>query len=194
MNRALWLLPVPLAAIALAVLAPHDPARKPAASPETPAEPGAVTTAPTWVATKIPPRPPRTALPSAAPKASSGPKPMTQSREALLDSRPPIVATLSVDQLGSPRERLLAAQRVSEARQAQLDRLSDRTARHLEKLKAERAEATGEERAHLTRTIQTLEKNQSLRGRVMKPTVHVPARPGTQIAGLDVPVSDKSKP
>lgn len=193
MKRVLWLLPVPLAAIALAVLAPHDAARKPAALPETPAEPGTVTTAPTWVATKIPPRPPRTALPSAAPKVSSGPKPMTESREALLDSRPPIVAALSVDQLGSPRERLLATQRVSEARQAQLDRLSDRTARHLEKLEAERADATGEDRVRLTQTIKALRKNQSLRGRVMKPTVHVPARPGTQIAGLDVPAKDQSR-
>ena len=111
---------------------------------------------------------------------------MTESRAALIEeSHIPVVATLSVDQLGSPREQLLAAQGPSEARQAQLNRLSDRTQAHLEKLRAERDQATGDERARLTRTIKTFEKNESLRGRVLRATVRVPARPGTSIAGLD---------
>jgi hypothetical protein len=104
-----------------------------------------------------------------------------------MDSHVPVVATLSVDQLGSPRERLLAAHGTGEARQAQLDRLSDRTAAHLEKLRTERAQATGEERARLTRTIENLERNQSMRRRVMGTTVHVAARPGTSAVGWDIP-------
>ena len=195
MKRAVWLLPVPLLAIAVAVLAPRAPGRRAPVKPvaeET--KPATVATAPTWVATKIPPRPPRAALLAAAQRDPREPKPMTRSREALLDSRVPVVAALSVDQLGSPRERPLAARGGGEARQAQLDRLNDRPAAHLEKLRAARNHATGEERARLTRAIKTLEKNQSLRSRVITATVHVPARPGTSIAGLDIPAAEDKQP
>jgi hypothetical protein len=179
-KRALWLLPVPLAAVALAVLTQRMPEPRAAApAADEPAQPVAVTTGPTWVATKTPPRPPRGALPAPAPRETTGPKPITASREALMDSHPPVVATLSIDQLGSPRERLLATHGTGEARQAQLGRLSDRTAAYLEKLRAERAQATGDERTRLTQTIKTLERNQSMRTRIMTTGVHVPARPGT---------------
>ena len=101
MKRALWLLPVPLAAVALAALTQRLPElRAPAPAADEPAQPAAVTTGPTWVATKTPPRPPRAALPLLAPRETTGPKPITPSREALMDSHPPVVAALSIDQLG----------------------------------------------------------------------------------------------
>jgi len=179
-KRALWLLPVPLAAMALAVVTQHAPertTRTPVA--DEPPRPAAVSTGSTWVATKMPPRPPRAALPAPAPHEMAGPKPVTASREALMDSHPPVVAPLSVEQLGSPRERLLAMHGTTEARQAQLDRLSDRTAAHIERLRAEQARATGEDRARITTEIKRLERNQSMRARVMTTGVRVPARPGT---------------
>jgi hypothetical protein len=178
-KRALWLLPVPLAALALSLFTQREPERRvPAPAADEPARPAALSTSSTWVATKIPPRPPR-ALTAPGAKATTEPKPITASRQALMDSHPPVVATLSVEQLGSPRERVLAMHGTTEARQAQLDRLSSRTAARIERLQAERAQATGEDRARLTDEIKRLERNQSMRARVMTTGVHVPARPGS---------------
>lgn len=184
MNRAIWLLPVPLAAIVVASFV-GAPRSAPSSQPAEPVRAAPVADAPTWVATRTPPHPPEHA---SAPgplvrRDPAMPKPMTPGRAALAESHPPIVATLSIDQLGTPRERLLASRGATEARQAQLDRLGDRTATHLEKLREQRRHASGEERAKLDETIRVLEKNQSLRSRVVKATVHVPARPGTEILG-----------
>ncbi len=179
MKRVLWLLPVPLAAMAFAVHAQRAPERRaPATAPDEPAQRAAAIAGPAWVATKAPPRPPR-ALPAPRPNEATGPKPVTASREALMDSHPPVVAALSVEQLGSPRERLLAMHGTTEARQAQLDRLSDRTRARIEQLKTERAQATGDDRARLTEQIRRLERNQAMRGRIMTTGVHLPARPGS---------------
>jgi hypothetical protein len=178
-KRVLWLLPVPLAAAAFAVYTQRAPEQRPQApSADEPARPAAAIAGPTWVATKAPPRPPRPLL-APKPNETTGPKPVTASREALMDSHPPVVAPLSVEQLGSPRERLLAMHGTTEARQAQLDRLSDRTRARIETLQAERARATGEERARLTEQIKRLERNQAMRARITTAGVHVPARPGT---------------
>jgi hypothetical protein len=193
-KRALWLLPLPVVAIAVASFlgAPKNAARKPIETAAATAP--AVSTGPTWVATTTLPHPPRAALAAAAAR-QAGPKPPTDARTALMDSHPPVVSTLALDQFSSPRERLFAAAHgASPARQAELDRLSGRTAAHLKRLEAARALATGEDRARLDQTIAKLERNQSYRAKVVKDAVHAPARPTSNV-GMNVPApSNKPAP
>ena len=191
MKRVLWLLPVPLAAVVVASLS-RTPERAEAPDVASTAPQRAQPAAETWVTTTMPPRPSRAALVVAPGTAAAGPKPMTEARTALQESRVPVVAPLSIDQLGTPRERLFAATHgPSQARQAQLDHLSDRAASHLEHLRELRAHATTpEERTHLDQSIARVEKNQSYRARIVKSTVRSPARPGTSIAGLALPTTN----
>jgi hypothetical protein len=184
-KRALWLLPVPVVAIIAASLvrAPHQtgPAAHAAVAPSEPA----ATATSTWVTTTTLPHPPHAAVVAAQARAR-GPKPLTDSRTALMDSRPPAVSTLAIDQFTSPRDRLFAATHgASETRQEQLDRLSDRAKAHLERLEAARAQATGDERVRLDRTIARVEQNQAYRAKVVKNVVHAPARPASML-GMNV--------
>ena len=167
MKRALWLVPIPIAALAFAMFTDRpEPQVEHAAAvtKPSPALPAPASDS-TWVAT-IPNRAaPRAVAAAAAPKA--GPKPPTESRTALLESRVPVAPELSIDNLGteqSPRERLLSQGRgASKTRQVQLDTLSDRANAHLARLQADRARATGEERARIVTT-----------------TGHAPLRPGAK--------------
>jgi hypothetical protein len=145
----------------------------------------AAATESTWVATAPARGVPHAAiLAAAAPK--TGPKPATESRTALMESKVPVVAALSIDNVGSvgtPRERLLQQSRgASETRQVQLDNLSDRAAAYLARLEAERVHATGEERARIDRNIAAVKRNQSFRGRIVTTTGHAPVRPGARAA------------
>jgi hypothetical protein len=182
-KRALWLVPIPIAALAFAMFTDRpEPQVEHAAAvtKPSPASPAPASDS-TWVAT-IPNRTAPRAVAAAVPKA--GPKPPTASRTALLESRVPVAPALSIDNLGteqSPRERLLSQGRgASETRQVQLDTLSNRANAHLARLQAERALATGEERARIDRDIAAIKRNQSFRARIVTTTGHAPLRPGAK--------------
>ena len=183
MKRALWLLPLPAAALAFALLSQKPPAPAgPAEAVTTPAT-GATTatvTGPTWVATVPTRNTPRAIISPEAPPRT-GPKPPTESRTALMESKVPVVPAMSIDHVGTPREQLLQERRgASESRQVQLDQLSDRAEAYLARLRAERAHATGEERARIDRNIASIKRNQSFRARIVTTTGHVPVRPGAR--------------
>jgi hypothetical protein len=183
MKRALWMLPLPAAALAFALLSHRQPTPvEPAAAVTTPAT-GAATgtvTGPTWVATLPARNTPRAVVAPVAPPRS-GPKPPTESRTALMESKVPVVPAMSIDHVGTPREQLLQERRgASESRQVQLDQLSDRTAAYLARREAERSHATGEERARIDRNIATIKRNQSFRARIVTTTGRVPVRPGAR--------------
>ena len=186
MKRALWLAPIPIAALAFAMFTDRPEPRVEHAAALTepsPASPAAANDS-TLVAT-APSRPAPRAVIAAAASPRTGPKPPTESRTALLESRVPVVPALSIDNVGTPgtpRERLLAERRggASEMRQVQLDRLSDRADAYLARLKAERTHATGEERARIDRNIAAIKRNQSFRARIVTTTGHAPVRPGAR--------------
>jgi len=185
-KRALWLLPVPVAALALAMFAdrPEPPVEHaPAVTKPSPSPPATAATDSTWVAVVPTRTAPRAVAATAAPP-KTGPKPPTESRTALMDSRVPIAPALSIDNVGTPgtaRERLLAQSRgPSESRQVQLDRLSDRADAYLARLNAQRAQATGEERARIDRDIAAIKRNQAFRARIVTTTGHAPVRPGAR--------------
>jgi hypothetical protein len=180
-KRTLWLVPIPVAVTLIAAFAlrsdPKATSKKDA--PEAPAHTAPAVASPTWVATTTVRPAPRLDLPMLPDRAAQGPKPPTDSRTALAESHMPVVAALSIDRLGSPRERLLAEKRgVNEARQAQLDHLSGRAQAHIARLEAERAMATGADRKRLDDTLAKLKKNESMRSRAIIATVHSPMRPG----------------
>ncbi len=121
----------------------------------------------------------RAPLANHIPTVAAAAKPATESRAALSESSMPVVAALSIDRQGSPREQLLTALHgPSESRVAQLDRLDDRARAHLARLREQRAAARGDERARLDQAISLVERNQAFRERVITPTVHSDARPG----------------
>lgn len=113
------------------------------------------------------------AEPAAAPRKSSA------ARDALERSAPPVVAALSIDLLGSPRERLLAMRGApAPARADQLDTLSDRTRAHIKALEQALATASGPERARIEQDLATFQKNDRYRSRLISPTVRSSTRPG----------------
>ncbi len=124
------------------------------------------------------PRSPRSPGAAALPAAIAG-KPMTAARSALAASHPPIVASRSIDQLGSPRERLVAMRRAPDAtRAAQRDALGGRTRAHIDALKAQLATAQGADRARLEDELARFEKNDRYRSRMIPSTVRASTRPG----------------
>jgi hypothetical protein len=120
--------------------------------------------------------------PSPVVEQPAGGKAMTPARSALNDSRPPVVAGLSIDLQGSPREQLLRArtQRIDPARSAQLDRLRERSRARINVLREQLATAEGAERAELEAQLAVLESNDAWRSRVVSPTVRSASRPGSE--------------
>jgi hypothetical protein len=121
------------------------------------------------------PEPPPAAFPRSG-------KPLTESRAALVDSRPPVVAGLSIDRQGSPREQLLLAKkrRLRPDRDAQLSRLSGRTRARIEALRSELETAQGADRERLEQELAVLEKNDAWRSRILATTVRSDSRPGSE--------------
>lgn len=117
-----------------------------------------------------------------APRKSTHRKTMTQARAALQDSRPPVVAGLSIDLQGTPRERLLDARtrRIGESRAAQLDRLQGRSRARIALLREQLETATGARREELERQLQIMEHTDAWRSRVVSPTVRRDTRPGSE--------------
>jgi hypothetical protein len=193
-KRALLMLGVPVIAIAVAVCTRRAPV--PEARPWEPRaeQPRATPAANAWVAT-MPSRPVHAeAPPERAPEPlhPAGPKPATDSRTALMESRVPALAVAALQQVDSPRQRLLAQSRgPGESRIAQVSRLSERSQDALARLRAARAGAQGEQRARLDRAIHAIERNQGYRTRIVAGRPPPPmGRAGTS----DGPVPQIEKP
>jgi hypothetical protein len=180
-KRALYLLALPAAAAVVAVFSRTPaPPPAPAGAPPVVAPSRASTRTSTWVTT-APGHTTRAEERAAKAPHQAGPKPPTDSRTALMDSHVPALAVASLNQADSPRQRLLSGYRgPSEARLAQVERLSERSETALARLKAARAEAQGEERARIDRAIAAIGRNQSFRTRIVAGrTPPTRARPGT---------------
>ncbi|MEB2324042.1 MAG: hypothetical protein OZ921_16135, partial [Sorangiineae bacterium] len=107
-------------------------------------------------------------------------KPLTPSRRALSASSPPVVPALAVDELGTPRERLLAepARALPAARAAQLGTLSRRASARIAALEAALERATGAEREAISSDLAALRKNERYRARLLPGAAPAPTRPG----------------